>query len=679
MVDIKKGWWKQTEKGFEGKVTTYELNIDLKDWNLLKVFNKNNKELVFDFIHECFFQFSKENSEKKGIIYLSSDKKNDSLTKDFFGKRIAKDYRTNFARDKIKNLHVFNKKRREYQDDLNFINKDNPKILVYNRAFNPGYYLSGRFYSQFNSLPKVIRNPIAESIGLEELDYSSMMFKTMYELLYGMKYTNDIYTDLYKKNIIHVPSEFRNRQFGKGLLIRVINNKSENATIKSITKYLNDEYNTSLPKEVIKKDIIDRFFNHFQLFKIFKYKSNSLWTQRIESNTINKLMLSMKKNNDYPISIHDAILVPKEKVYNYGIKMSKYLTKEIENWKKEYTSKFDNKKDSDKIYLYYSKKIPKYAQENKDKYNKIVSEIEKKYDIVKHYYESNYDSNRTVYRTKKLKKYSELDILKDNVSKKLIKYNREFINKTFYYIKKDLLNDNKPSIPKELPYDRFIEDLSNEWSNLKINDDIIFSKLYDVKGNKKQKLKEILEQEFEIHSVLTESPSLIKLGLKNLNSQIKSLNDKSYINTIYDIFEDKINLNNYSDNKINKLSLIKKTDDYIFLLSSIYSYFIKSLYIVLNNKYKREYNEYKKNKKSIKRYNRNNKVYSIIRKDDLIKVKERREKIKERVLIIGNKGLNKRINEKKYLNQNLKPINLCNRLRKIWKYENIPKMRLKLE
>ena len=257
--------------------------------------------------------------------------------------------------------------------------------LTYHRVFGKDDNEMGRYYNSFQRIPKSFRKYIYEQENWTEIDYTACQPNILYYMATGKPYkevygTDDVYMALIDRLCLH--PEYR--ELAKILFISIVSCNSRKQTLQSFTYTLSQWgiYNTNEQQGI--KDLDKpynpyKFYQHFSkdtpctiinskyLLKIMEevykefiqyfYCSAYKITQSIESKIITEIMIHQVNDNIIPLTIHDAIVVPKEYENKYNELSKKLFIKilkqeNLNQLKSTYYTRF-NIFNIFNLYLYY--------------------------------------------------------------------------------------------------------------------------------------------------------------------------------------------------------------------------------------------------------------------------------------------------------------------------------------
>jgi len=302
-----------------------DLNIVTENTGSRKLYKNNNKWEYKNYLTEIILNPVEEwNISKLNITWFN-------LVLNLYCYKIPQQNKS-YYKIKKENSFYYKETNLPFIDsDLNFINdfliKKNYPNLVYKRVFGNDFCSYGRFYNSFQRVPKKVRKKICEENNWIELDFKSCIINTLYIIETGDIYKGDIYEDILRK--INLSLKFRNLL--KTILSTALNTKNKNDAIKSIRFFLLKE--NLYDKKGITPEYLLSVFEEDKVLNKYLYKNSSSFTQNIESNCINKIMLHLIQDNILPISIHDCFLIPSVFKDKYINLMYKILKEECEFFK----------------------------------------------------------------------------------------------------------------------------------------------------------------------------------------------------------------------------------------------------------------------------------------------------------------------------------------------------------
>jgi hypothetical protein len=225
--------------------------------------------------------------------------------------------------------------------DLNYMWDNN--ILHFYRRFVYNDKSHGRFYNPITFLKKEVREEIMKQYGYEEVDFSAMILNTLYYYETGKFYPVRIYNVFTKTYLQKIGLKDSSEELVSYLadelkmtFVTMFNCKSPKLKLTNALKQLNENWNKNFSKIKLDSDIFMDVIKN-TVPEISHYLgTQSCWdTVFIESETMRKLIMKYFKTDKLkPYFVHDAIYVPKDKVYKYTKLMQKYLGKEILSFEK---------------------------------------------------------------------------------------------------------------------------------------------------------------------------------------------------------------------------------------------------------------------------------------------------------------------------------------------------------
>lgn len=291
-------------------------------------------------------------------------------------------------------------------------------VLKYDRKFVYDENNYGRYYSGISTMKKAERKAIMEKYEYEEIDFPSMMPNILYKYATGSFMKNRMYDEVakaYFKKIGQPKSKAFIKYFAnelKVLIITIFNCKNPDLQTIQFIKKLRKEWNKDFPKIKLNSVLLLKAVKKaFPEISQFMGTETCFQTVKIESETMRKIIMDhLNKENIKPYLIHDALYIPKEKVYKYTKIMFSYLSEEIHIAKKEHEEKFKEvfknidiknipmsfkqapkriQKEKENIIKKFNQTIPflkKNIEEIKEKYKKNKKEKEIIFNFIKFYY-----------------------------------------------------------------------------------------------------------------------------------------------------------------------------------------------------------------------------------------------------------------------------------------------------
>lgn len=240
----------------------------------------------------------------------------------FFEEKIEEKIKTTFKikLKKKKELIIEAEEDKKIERINRYLIKRGFSCFQYGRRYGENEFEMGRLYNAITNISKRNRIALIEKDNLVEVDLASSFINAFYiaetgEIYQDEKYNNDPYTKL----IEVLPSDFKlTRPEAKKFMMRFICNNSASNAKKSMRQIMREKkmftYNgkgipvTFFHKE---KDILKTIENAFPEIKKYFYNNNYNWAFYVESETLIIVLNKMIKLNILPLSIHDAVLVPK--------------------------------------------------------------------------------------------------------------------------------------------------------------------------------------------------------------------------------------------------------------------------------------------------------------------------------------------------------------------------------
>jgi len=337
----------------------------LRELGIVVEFKGNRNEKLTTYLKLCNFEDWKYHKIGLSLMEMSAicyENESSSKKESVFRTKISKSRKIDIIIEKehpiVKQVNKFNEALLKKDNDLT-------KNWKYYRIFGENDTEYGRFYSNFQRKPKVVRNRWCKSRNLVEIDFKNMNPRILHALETDENFDGDFYNDYL--DACQLPHDLR--PLAKKIFMVALGTSSRDIAEKAIRHTLAYDmgvYSSKIKQYKVidfnelddrnrltywiwkKKNKIDYNLSAFltneiylldKLEKAFPKLNKYFYTnihsvvQNIESSIICNLMEEMLNDDILPLTIHDCMIVPERLKSKYDALSEKVFMSEIKKYK----------------------------------------------------------------------------------------------------------------------------------------------------------------------------------------------------------------------------------------------------------------------------------------------------------------------------------------------------------